>query len=120
MAVYVKNSELVKEIIESKKNGQLTPAAIEMFIKITHEISKKLKYKDPMDREDCISAAIEDLLKYWKNFDAQKMYDLGKVPNAFAYFSQISKNGMAKGWKKLHHPDAGQMLSISHDGVYNI
>jgi hypothetical protein len=48
------------------------------------------------------------------------MYDIGKIPNAFAYFSQIAKNGMAKGWKKLHHPEAGQMLSISHDGVYNI
>lgn len=120
MAHYVKNADLVREIIESKKNGKLTPAAVDMFIRIANESSKKLKYKDPMDREDCIASAIEDLLKYWKNFDPQRMYDLGKVPNAFAYFSQIAKNGMAKGWKKLHNPEAGQMLSISHDGVYNI
>jgi hypothetical protein len=115
MAIYVKNSDLIKEIIESKKNEQLTPAAIEMFVKIANESSKKLKYKDPMDREDCVAGAIEDLLKYWKNFDAQKMYDLGKVPNAFAYFSQIAKHGMAKTWKRLHHPEAGQMLSLSED-----
>jgi hypothetical protein len=120
MAVYVKNADLIREVVESKKNGKLTASAVEMFIKIATESSKKLKYKDPMDREDCIASAIEDLLKYWKNFDPQRMYDIGKVPNAFAYFSQIAKNGMAKGWKKLHHPDAGQMLSISHDGVYNI
>lgn len=120
MANYVKNSDLVREIIESKKNGKLTNGAIEMFIKIANESSKKLKYKDPMDREDCISSAIEDLLRYWKNFDPQKMYDLGKVPNAFAYFTQIAKNGFAKGFKKVKNLEAGQMLSISHDGVYNI
>lgn len=119
MAIYVKNSELIRAVMESKKNGKLTPETIDMFIRIANESSKKLKYKDPMDREDCIASAIEDLLKYWKNFDAQKMYDLGKIPNAFAYFSQIAKNGMAKGWKKLHHPEAGQMLSISQD-AYNI
>lgn len=119
MAIYVKNSELVRAVMESKKQGKLTPETIEMFIKIANESSKKLKYKDPMDREDCIASAIEDLLKYWKNFDAEKMIALGKVPNAFAYFSQIAKHGMAKGWKKIHHPEAGQMLSISQDS-YNL
>lgn len=114
MAVYVKNADLLREIIESKKQGKLTPKAVEMFIKIANESSKKLKYKDPMDREDCISSAIEDLLKYWKRFDPEKSL------NAFAYFSQITKHGFAKGWKKLHHPEAGQMVSISHDGIYNI
>lgn len=114
MAVYVKNADLLREIIESKKQGQLTPKAVDMFILIANKSSEKLKYKDPMDREDCISAALEDLLKYWKRFDPEKSL------NAFAYFTQITKHGFAKGWKKLHHPEAGQMVSISHDGIYNI
>lgn len=114
MAVYIKNADLVKEIIESKKNGELTATAVQMFIKIANESNKKLKYRDPMDREDCVSAALEDLLKYWRRFDPEKSL------NAFAYFTTIATHGFAKGWKKLHHPDAGQMVSISHDGIYNI
>ena len=120
MAHYVKNTDLIKQIVESKKAGKLTPEAVDMFIKIANEIAKKLKYKDPMDKEDCVAYAIEDLLKYWKNFDPERAYSVGKIPNAFAYFSQIAKHGLTKGFKKLHHPDAGQMLYISHDEVYNI
>lgn len=114
LAYYIKNADLVKEVVLSKSLGALTPRAIEMFIKLATESNKKLKYKNPMDREDCVSSAIEDLLRYWKGFDP------AKSNNAFAYFSQMAKNGFAKGYKKLHHPDAGPMISISHDGIYNI
>lgn len=115
MSHYVKNSELILEIVECKKNGELSPKAIEMFWKIANEAVKKLKYKNPMDREDCISSAMEDLLRYWKG------YDPAKGSNAFAYFSQISKNGYCKIFRKLHPEGAGNMVSISHDGgIYNI
>jgi len=113
MPHYVKNSDLLKEVITSKENGKLTDRAVGMFILIATESNKKLKYKDPMDREDCISAALEDLIRYWDRFDP------AKSSNAFAFFSQIAKHGFAKGWKKLHNPEMGQMLSISSDNVYN-
>jgi DNA-directed RNA polymerase specialized sigma subunit len=113
MPYYVKNSELLKEVISSKENGKLSDRAVAMFILIATESNKKLKYKDPMDREDCISAALEDLIRYWDRFDP------AKSNNAFAFFSQIAKHGFAKGWKKLHNPEMGQMLSISADNIYN-
>ncbi len=116
MANYVKNTDLVKEIIESKKNDKLTPAAVEMFVMIAEGISKKLKYKDPMDREDCIAGSIEDLLKYWRGFDPDRAISVGKIPNAFSYFTQIAKHGAGKSFKRLHHPEAGQMLSLSQNG----
>lgn len=114
MPIYLKNSDLLKEVLLSKEKGKLTPLATEMFIKIANESSRKLKYKDPLDREDCIAGAIEDMIRYWDRFDVTKS------TNAFAYYTQLSKNGMGKTWKKLHPPDAGQMMSISSDGMYNI
>jgi DNA-directed RNA polymerase specialized sigma subunit len=113
MPHYVKNSDLLKEIVLSKQNGKLTDRAVEMFILIANESNKKLKYKDPMDREDCISAGIEDLIRYWDRFDPERS------TNAFAFYSQICKHGFAKGWKKLHNPEMGQMLSMSTAG-YNL
>lgn len=83
-----------------------------MLILIANESNKKLKYKDPMDREDCISGAIEDLMRYWDRFNP------AKSTNAFAFYSQMAKHGFAKTWKKLHPPDKGQTLSISQDNVF--
>jgi len=114
MPHYVKNSELLQELIKSKEQDKLTERCIEMTILIAHESSKKLKYKDPMDREDCISGAIMDVLLYWRSFNPQKS------TNAFSYITQMCKNGMGKAWKKLHHPDAGQQISLSSENIFGI
>ena len=114
MAVYLKNSDLLKEVILCKAQGKLTDTAVQMFIMLAKKTSERLKYKNPKDREDCISSALEDLLRYWDRFDPNKSN------NAFAFYTQITKNGFAKGWKKLHNPDIGQFISISDDSVYNI
>lgn len=112
MAYYVKNKDLLLEIIKCKEQGFLTPQAVKMFELIAEQSNKKLSYKDPMDKEDCISGAIEDLLKYWNRFKPEVS------TNAFAFYTQIAKNGFAKAWKKLHPPDKGQTLSLSDDNVY--
>lgn len=114
MAIYLKNSDLLEEIRRSKAKGSLTNTAVNMFIRLANESSKKLKYKNPKDREDCIASAIEDLLRYWDRFNEEKS------TNAFAFYSQIAKNGFAKGWKKLYNSDMGVPISISHDSIYNI
>lgn len=113
MAVYVKNSDLLREIIISKELKQLTPSALTMLIRIANESNKKLRYKNPLDKEDCISSAIEDLLRYWNRFDP------AKSTNAFAFYSQIAKNGFGKAWKKLHPEGFDNALSLSQDNVYN-
>ena len=80
---YVKNSELLAAVVESKNAGKLTPETIAMFTLMISGIAKKMSYKDPEDREDCMAFAMEDLCKYWNRFNPEKSN------NPFAYFTQI-------------------------------
>ena len=104
---YVKNSELLAAVVESKNAGKLTPETIAMFTLMISGIAKKMSYKDPEDREDCMAFAMEDLCKYWNRFNPEKSN------NPFAYFTQIAKNGFAKGWKKIHPPKAPKTIPFS-------
>ena len=80
--------------------------------------SKKLSYRNPDDRADCIASAYMDLYRYWRN------YDPNKSENAFAYFTEICKRGFAKGWNKLHPKKYAGTVSINGasdgDGIYSI
>ena len=118
MANYVKNADLMRAILESKEKGVLTPETISMFYLMINGISKKMSYKDPEDKEDCMTFAMEDLCKYWNRFDP------AKSNNPFAYYTQIAKNGFAKGWKKIHPPKAPKTIPFSHitgeENSYNI
>ena len=69
---YVKNSELLAAVVESKNAGKLTPETIAMFTLMISGIAKKMSYKDPEDREDCMAFAMEDLCKYWNRFNPEK------------------------------------------------
>jgi hypothetical protein len=115
---YVKNSDLLKAVCESKQKGELTRETIDMFILMIHGISKKMAYKDPDDKDDCMAFAMEDLCKYWNRFDP------AKSNNPFAYFTQIAKNGFAKGWKKIHPPKNPKTIPFSYitgeDSTYNV
>jgi len=116
--VYVKNSELLRAVSESKEKGQLTRETIDMFTLMIDGISKKMAYKDPDDKDDCMAFAMEDLCKYWNRFDP------AKSNNPFAYFTQVAKNGFAKGWKKLHPPKNPKTIPFSYitgeDNSYNV
>lgn len=118
MANYVKNVDLMRAFKESKENERLTRELIDMFTLMVSGISKKMAYKNPDDREDCKASAMEDLCKYWNRFNPEKSN------NPFAYFTQIAKNGFAKGWKKIHPPKSPHTIPFSHitgdSGNYNI
>jgi len=114
MGVYVKGKELREEIVKCKEKGELSPLAIEYFMMMTDRFSYKFSYKNPMDREDCKSAAMEDLLRYWKGYDPVKSY------NAFAYYTQIIKNGFAKGWRHLHPQPSSLYTSTSYGDLYSL
>jgi hypothetical protein len=122
---YINNREFTADIIECKKAGELSDYSVNCFISLANRAVDRLYFKDTRDREDCIQSAILDCLKYWKSFDESKM----NTPNAFAYFTQICKNGYAKEWKKIHKktgldPDETlEFISISSSGensVYSI
>lgn len=116
MSKYIDQKRLFQEIIISKENGELTPVALEMLMAIPTELSRTLKFKNEEDRIDCIAFAIEDIIKYWKGFNPSLSV------NAFSYYTQMAKNGMAKGWKKLHGKTTSvKFIAINEiNGITNI
>lgn len=122
---YINNKEFTADIIECKKNGELSDFSVNCFISLANRAVDRLYFKDYRDKEDCVQSAILDCLKYWKSFDESKM----ATPNAFAYFTQICKNGYAKQWKSIHRKtglesnESLDFISINFNGessVYSI
>jgi hypothetical protein len=95
---YVNNKEFTASIISDKAKDELSPLSIECFVALANRAVNRMYYEDPRDREDCIQSAILDCLKYWRGFDPEKSL----IPNAFAYFTTVCKNGYAKQWKAIH------------------
>lgn len=118
--MYVKPKEFYEEICLSQKQDKLTKRAEEMLILIAYRANTRLSYENPMDREDCIAFALLDLFKYWRSFKPEK------TNNAFSYFTQIAKNGYAKGWNKIHPGKYKGTISLSgkgsadSEGIYSI
>jgi len=112
---HVKNADLRNEIVKCKENDELSREAIDMFILMANKFSNKLQYIYPEDKEDCISFAIMDCYLYWRGYNPEKSQ------NAFAYFTQIIKNGFAKGWRKLYgNMPKSKKVSVSSNRIYNI
>ena len=112
---YVKNADLRAELIKSKDQGKLSSVALDMFIKMANRFSMKFKYKYEEDREDCIQFAVMDCYQYWRGYKPEKS------TNAFAYITQIIKNGFAKGWRKLHgNIPESKKISVSRNKIYSL
>ena len=115
MAQHVKNKDLREELIKSKETNILSKEALDMFILMSNKFSLKFKYNFDEDKEDCISFAIMDCYQYWRGYDPEKS------PNAFAYITQVIKNGFAKGWRKLYgNFPKSKKISISTNNIYSI
>ena len=93
---YVSNPALLKEIIKSKEQDELTNNAIQMFLLMIENIQRRMYYKDPEEKTDCASSAMLDVIMYWRNFNPEKS------TNPFAFYTSVITNGIAKGWDKLH------------------
>ena len=93
---YVSNPALLKEIIKSKEQDELTNNAIQMFLLMIENIQRRMYYKDPEEKKDCASSAMLDVIMYWRNFNPEKS------TNPFAFDTSVITNGIAKGWDKLH------------------
>lgn len=115
MAIHVKNKDLREALVKSKDQNELTKEALDMFILMANKFSTKFKYIYTEDREDCISFAIMDCYMYWRGYNPEKS------ANAFAYITQIIKNGFAKGWRKLYgNMPKSKKISISQNKVYSL
>ena len=59
---YLNNRDLLEQIIQSKEEGELTPKAFEFLMLLADKCSRKLTYRNPEDRQDCIAYAYMDLI----------------------------------------------------------
>jgi hypothetical protein len=106
---YLNNRDFYDAIVASKEQDALTKDAEKMLILLAEKAINKLRFVNDDDRYDCLSFAILDLLKYWRNFNP-------KYTNAFAYFTEIAKRGYAKGWNKLHPLKYKGTISLDRTG----
>lgn len=121
---YVNNMDLLAEIIISLERKELTPKALGMLMLIVEQANRKLKYKYAEDKEDCIAFARMEVLRYWDRFKPERS------SNPFAYYTQIAKNGYAKGWEAIYPKRYKDTVSLtggrlnrsgeSNDGVFTV
>jgi hypothetical protein len=122
--MYLSNKELYYEIIVSKATGRLTRKAQVMLELIGNRTIKKMRYKNPDDRLDCLQSGLLDMYDNWYNFNEDKS------KNSFAYFTEIFKRGITKGFNSIwkfkgateEHKIQVFSLSALNDGqgMYNI
>lgn len=93
---YLSNKELYKEIVISKAMGKLTKDAEKMLILLAKNVIRKMRYAENDDKLDCLQSAYLDVFQNWYSFDEVK------GDNPFAYYTEIIKRGMAKGWNRIY------------------
>lgn len=116
---YVSNPYLLKQLILSKEQDELTKEALNMFMLMIKNISSKKRYPSKEEEEDCQATAMLDVLQYWRSFDPTK----GDNPNPFAYFTSLITNGIAKGWNMLHPENKkaeGAIFTSIDNGIYTL
>jgi hypothetical protein len=94
--MYLHNKDLYIEIILSKAQGKLTLKSKQMLEILAKRTIKKMRYRNNDDRMDCYQSGLLDMFSNWYNFNENKS------DNAFAYFTEIFKRGLAKGFNDLH------------------
>jgi len=116
--MYLSNKELYIEIIVSKAQGKLTRRAEKMLETLGSETIKKMKYWTNDDKMDCYQSGLLDMYQNWYNFNEAKSV------NAFAYFTEVFKRGLAKGFNQLYKKKGDALNNIklvslegSNDGM---
>ncbi len=102
--IYLNNKELYKEIIISKAMGKLTKDAEKMLILLAKNVIKRFYYQRPDDKLDCYQNGLLMMFKHWYSFDEIKSQ------NAFAYYTEIFKRGVAAGYNQLYKKFDGEYM----------
>lgn len=118
---YLRNKDLLAEIKRCKEENrdQPSPELVEMFKLLVKNVMRKMYYDNEQDKDDCFQSGMMDLLKYWDRFNTD-------YSNPFAYYTQVCKNGIAKGWNEIHPKDSNYNISLEstasdeHDGIHSI
>ena len=83
---YVKNADLLRELIEYRNTGTVSEELGKMLLLIARNLSSKGNWNGYTWRQDMCAEATLTCVKYLKNFDAERSQ------NAFAYITQICNN----------------------------
>ena len=97
---YVNNKEFSQAVVdyvntvnEARENDKNEPTVTEYigscFLKIAEGLSHKPNFYSYTYREEMVMDAVENCIKAIMNYDVKKATRTG-LPNAFAYFTQIS------------------------------
>jgi DNA-directed RNA polymerase specialized sigma24 family protein len=78
-----------------------------MLILLGKKLQTRMYYRDADDKKDCLQEAMLSVFRLWYNFDEMK------GENAFAYYSEIIKRGLAQGWNKTHKTKGADVDIIS-------
>ena len=103
---YLNKQEFYDEMIKCKENGVLSERAKNMFVLLANQTIKKKTYYNPDDKFDCLQEGLLALITRQHNFDT----DISN--NAFAYYTEIFKRGMAKGLNDIYNKNM-KTVSIS-------
>jgi hypothetical protein len=80
----------------SKAQGRLTKTAEQMLELLAKKTIKKMRYFNNDDKLDCFQSGLLDMFQNWHNFNEDKSC------NAFAYFTEVFKRGLAKGYNEIY------------------
>jgi hypothetical protein len=105
--VYLSNKELYMEIVYSKAKGRLTTKAANMLMLLGKNVIKRMYYRNADDKYDCLQEAMLACFRFWYNFDEQK------GDNAFAYYTEVIKRGLAKSWNDMYKTKGADVDIIS-------
>ena len=79
---YLKNKDLLEEVIKCKKEGKMSDTLAKMLQLLTAKYSKSAKYAGYTFNEDMQAFAMMSLCKTWNGFNPEKSN------NPFAYYTQ--------------------------------
>jgi DNA-directed RNA polymerase specialized sigma subunit len=103
---YLNNAQLIDQIRLSRERDELTTKAVQMFMLLARKTITKMYYHDQADREDCFQTGLLQMLLHWRSFNEEK------GTNAFAYYTEIFKRGLAKGYVELNYLKGDKDRSI--------
>jgi hypothetical protein len=89
---YIDKEEYNKELILFKKNGIAGDRLGELFMTHVNRCASAANFKNYTYRQEMESQALYFLLKYSRGFDPERQIKGGKIPDAFAYCTQIIHN----------------------------
>ncbi len=111
--LYLTNKEFYSEIVYSKSMGRLTSQAKVMLELLAKRTIKKMRYRDIDLKNDCYQSGLLDMFDNWMDFNEEK------GDNAFAYFTEVFKRGLAKGLLQFtkYKGSVDPVIMISIDGA---